>query len=335
MITIMLLRAIYESTKDYDSNTIPPDWCNTIVAYGFVGREVWQTTALEIVKNMKVNFFPADFCTKLAATIMSDTPQLRQQVLNAYLISVCTSRAFLAAFLETQAYKTKRTIESKLAVVLNHLGQGKFYKCFTRSYNPQRRIRNTLLKLKNKGNAAKKFFNKIFARPPALKLKDGKQWRSKLNICLSIRQFRGLGMFGAKNFWQFFRLGRHSFPTALDRSFGEVGPGARKGLNLLFHFPQDLMKSSSDAPCALFYSAHCEKIRQKCLRHPLLTCHPDDHPHVKQAKIAVRNEFSSIEGTQFVICEHSKIVRWCTCGSCIYEWGYWASYEEHDDQENM
>lgn len=335
MLTIMLLRAFYVYTRDYNSPIIPIEWCSKVIAYGFVGKAVWQTTALEVVETMKINLFSHDFCTKVAAKIMSGTKQLRQQTLNAYLIAVCTSRDFLNAFLESEAYRTKWTIESKLAAVMEHLGPDNLYKCFTRSYNPQRRIRNTILLYRKEGKVSKmkSYFVRLFKRPPQLKLKNGKQWIRKVCVCNTIRKFRGLGVFGAKNFWQFFRLGKHRYSKAIDRSFGEVGPGARKGINLIFHYPMDMMIAASISSCSLFYSDQCEKIRQMCLRHPLLRVHPDDPPEVELAKLAVRKELETIEGTQFLICEHAKVVRWCVEGTIIYEYGYWSSYEQHDDQE--
>ena len=333
MITIMLLRAIFEITKDYCHPAVPAEWSGRVVEYAFRGSAARPLTALDICQRMKLNFFPFDHCTNIARRIMLESSkELKSRTINAYLIAVCTSRDFLKAFYESGAHVHKRTMKSKLNSIIQTIGADNLFKCFTRSFNPQRRIRNQLLKLrKAKTHLVKSYFRSLFKCPQPLSLKSGKQaWRPKVDICRTIRGYRGLGIFGAKNFWQFFSLAKTRYPALHDTAFGEVGPGARRGINLLLHLPLDLMVSCTKDASAFFYSDHCSKLGKKCAAHILLRPDSADSPEVAFAKCAVSNEFKTIEGTQFVTCEHSKIVRWCIHGTVIYEYGYWTAYENQD-----
>ena len=101
-------------------------------------------------------------------------------------------------------------------------------------------------------------FSQGFSRtagPLNLKQKTG-AWQDKLTLCEELRSLRGLGPFQAKNCWQFLRLGDAvgAYPDKHNSKYGEVGPGGRKGVNLLRGWPPRLSCSSTDRNAALFYS---------------------------------------------------------------------------------
>ena len=63
------------------------------------------------------------------------------------------------------------------------------------------------------------------------------------------------------------------------------------------------------------------------LRHPLLADSPEDTEEIRQAKLQMKAELSSIEATQFLLCEWSKIINYLITGSKIYERNYWSLAE--------
>ena len=69
------------------------------------------------------------------------------------------------------------------------------------------------------------------------------------------------------------------------------------------------------------------KLRCQMLRHPLLADDPEDTVETRQAKRQLKAELSSIESTQFLLCEWSKIVTYLLTGSKIYERKYWSLAE--------
>ena len=159
---------------------------------------------------------------------------------NAYILARCTSRDFVQAFLASRAFIEKFSIKDKLTATVERL-HGDYWRAFTSSFNPQRRSRRKLYKMRSKPIASKRYFLKGCSRKILpLSLKTKKQaCRSKQAICLEVRGYRGIGPFLAKNLWQFFRLGEFHgiYPAKQDLAFGEVGPGGRRGVNLMNGWP--------------------------------------------------------------------------------------------------
>lgn len=264
------------------------------------------------------------------------TRRTRHRTLNAYLMTVCSSFEFLAAFHSSGAHLKQRTLRTKLGVVAAMLGRKPFYRFFSRSFNPQRRQRATFLLLRRKGsNRDTSKFYKILRPPPTLKLKSkNREWRSKKDLCREIRQFSGIGPFLAKNFWQNFTLGGVVYPRAENAFWGEVGPGGRAGINIIMGFPPDLLKNCARESSTAFYSELATTLRKKLLRHPLLEDLPADTDAMREAKQIIREGLTTIEGFQFLCCEWSKVVNYCTSGNQVYERGYWKNKESADVQAN-
>ena len=221
----MLLRAAHDfvGEQGYSSPLLHSVWANHQCTYGFVGGAAQNCTALQVCYWMKINLFPHDKATKLIREIVCKTGSPLRRTINTYLISRCTSHEFLEAFLTTGAWKAK-SLKKKLEMVIAHFRPENSFRCFTRSFQPQRGIRNTLLKLRRQGKhiAMKKMFRSLFRAPSPLLLKDGShRFRSKVDICKDIRCMHGLGVFGSKNFWQYYKMGV-TYPNSLDKEFGEV-----------------------------------------------------------------------------------------------------------------
>ena len=112
----------------------------------------------------------------------------------------------------------------------------------------------------------------------------------------------------------------------------EVGPGGRVGINLLLHCPPALMRDCSQDLSAQYFSDKASTLRQKCMRSPLLRPHEGDCAEIAKAKALIRQQCETVEGFQFLACEHSKIVRWLMTGNITYERGYWEWYAACDPQ---
>lgn len=267
--------------------------------------------------------------------IQAGQANLRRRTINAYLVTVCSSYEFLKTFYESGAHLSKKTLHSKVKHVASLLGRKPFYKFFTRSFNPQRRQRAVFLKHRRKSSCrdAGLFFRFFRRAPPVLKLKANRKWQPKQTLCKQIREYRNVGPFLAKNFWQNYTIGGVQYPRALNAAFGEVGPGGRAGINILLGFPPDLMKACGRDSSAAFYADQATRLRKKLLRHPLLQADPSDNDELRQAKQLIIDSLSTIEGLQFLTCEWSKIVNYCATGNCTYERGYWNWWDSADDAE--
>lgn len=226
LLTIMLVRAIHDFVGEpgYSSILIPALWAQHMCSYCYVGLSPSQPmSAVDVCRSMKLNLFPHDKSTKLIANILKCTSRKGgRRTINTYMMTRCTSYEFLAAFLATGTHRLK-TLRGKIRGMMKHFGVDGLHKCFTRSFQPQRRIRNSLLKLRRAGKhlAMKKMFKSQFVAPAQLKLKSGKQFRNKLDICRDIRSMYGLGVFGSKNYWQYYKLAA-TYPARKDCVYGEA-----------------------------------------------------------------------------------------------------------------
>ena len=176
---------------------------------------------------------------------------------NAYLLARCTSRDFVCALLASRAHVEQFSIKQKLEATLQHLGNN-YWRAFTSSFNPQRRLRRQLYKLRSKNAKAKRYFMREFPKKISqLSWKTKRNaWRSKVSLCAELREYRGLGPFSAKNMWQFHRLEGvcSRYPAKYNLAFGEVGPGGRRGVCLMNGWPPKLGNSATDWQSALFFS---------------------------------------------------------------------------------
>ena len=88
---------------------------------------------------------------------------------------------------------------------------------------------------------------------------------------------------------------------------------------------------SSSWDSATTFAHEVEGLRRKMLCVPELRDQRGDSQHLAAAKAEVRGELSRIEGTQFFLCELSKVVMFALTGHSLYLRG--AQTEETEDCE--
>ena len=120
----------------------------------------------------------------------------------------------------------------------------------TKSFNPQRALRNTGLRLTR--SAAKDFLlDRLSKRGRRPHLKTGPRWRTKRAVMRRIRSLKGLGRFQASNFWRYYASRFPTYPRAEHNDYVDTGPGARCGLNFLF--PSCIRRRAASASFFLMF----------------------------------------------------------------------------------
>ena len=330
LLTTMMVRCLFEEFGSYSDARMPSELADAAFVFS-IGKTASSTaTCRQICEGMKINVFSSDATTCLIRKCIKGC-SMHHATLNAYILARCTSRAFAEEFYAGGAYKSKKTVRGKLAHTVNGLGK-KYWRCFTTSFNPQRRERRQFFKLRRRPRLSKReFFRTLSLKAmPRLKLKQGKAWRSKVDICKEIRSYPGMGPLSAKNMWQFFSLSGYRLPRKLDAQFGEVGEGGRKGCNLMLHNPLQFATKSTDELSSQFFSKTTQELQHRMLKHALLRDRPGDEQFLRNARQKIKIELSTIEGTQFLLCEWSKLCNWMLTGNCTYCRGYWRLAEEQN-----
>ena len=92
------------------------------------------------------------------------------------------------------------------------------------------------------------------------------------------------------------------------------------------------MRDCASPPAAQYFAEKATELRKKCLRHPLLKVCAEDSAELAQAKQLIRDQCETVEGFQFLCCEHSKIVRWLMTWNCTYNRGYWEWFAARDPE---
>ena len=177
--------------------------------------------------------------------------------------------------------------------------------------------------------ARKLFLEKHVSRQvPRLRLKEGKVWRAKRAICNDIRKLHGVGPLTGRNLWSFMSLGVRGNLVPDNNSWGVVGVGAREAVNLLNNWPPTLLKESPSQDAADFFVIEVAKIQYEFLSLPDLAPLPGDSPLVSAAKSLVRDEASTIESMEFMLCEFCKVVKWVYTRKQQYVMGFWKKTVE-------
>ena len=57
------------------------------------------------------------------------------------------------------------------------------------------------------------------------------RWVDK-TLLAELKQLKGIKSFGAVNWWRYWRV-LTGYPAAMDKEYTEVGPGTRRGLNMM------------------------------------------------------------------------------------------------------
>ena len=150
---------------------------------------------------------------------------------------------------------------------------------------------------------------------PAIKI--GRQWAPKKDIIQHILRFQGFGPFLASAYWQLYRLRYPTYPSAVDGSFGLLGPGARSGLNWLLKYPPLFAKEAKDKHSADFFADQISRLQPLFSRHKLLRHLASDSDALKEAKTALRLHLETIEGSGYACCEYSKVINTILSGSPV------------------
>lgn len=329
-LSVMLARVGFSLTGSYDHPELKK-WLDTSAEIGCddANRTV---TVRTIVEALKINFHSLDKTTLLQRKSLDGT--FRNKLINSYILTRCSSRAFGKAFFNSGASKGGR-LKSKLRTTLTGLG-GSSHRCFTMSYNPQRRTRYEHKKKlkKHPGRGLKLLFHELRydSKLYEIKLKDcARNWISKFNICKSLKKLRGFGPFLAKNMWQLIQSWSR-YPNVLDLEFCESGPGARCGANWMVANPPLLMLNATNDHAAFYYSELISDLRKECLSSILLANPPRGSIQQKCVDL-IKTELSTLEGCQFILCEWSKIVCWARTGSVVYTRLYWRNLEDQPLEE--
>ena len=259
-----------------------------------------------------------DPCTDLVIRMLQGSPS--HFFTNLYLVSVCTSRSFLQALYDSNAYATATTVKDKMIAVWKRIP---VHKCFSNSFNPQRIVRRQVLATPPKKRKAL-ILGKLAKQPLRPRLRNPKhKFVNKLHLTKQIRKMKMLGPFQAKNYYQFWRAALDRDPVPQGNSFCETGPGCRAAVNYLHGYPVMLLKYKSSLSAAMFYNDRIAELRQKLLANDLLKDAPTDNEVVKQAKNKLRKLLDTVEGVQFAMCELGKMFTFLLTGNDIYVRHHW------------
>ena len=339
LLTVMMVRCLFEELGSFDDPRMPAALADAVFVFSMGKGASSAATCRQICQSMKINVFSTDATTCLIRKCVEGVSRYHATA-NAYILARCTSREFAQEFYTGGAYIDRKTVRAKLVHTLNRLGK-KYWRCFTTSFNPQRRERRQFFKLRRRPRLSRRelFRTMSLKNMPRLKLKQGKAWRSKVDICREIRSYPGMGPLSAKNMWQFFSLSGLRLPRKQDNQFGEVGEGGRKGCNLMLHNPLQFATKSTDDHSAQFFHKSVQELQHRMLKHALLRDSDFGEQFMKTARQKVKLELATIEGAQFLLCEWSKLCNWMLTGNCTYCRGYWRlaetnnTWDESDAEE--
>lgn len=75
LVTVMLVRALFQVTGSYDSELIPESLSSTLVCMAWNDAVPWQCTVIDLCRLMKLNLFATDPCSNLIRRVMQETEQ--------------------------------------------------------------------------------------------------------------------------------------------------------------------------------------------------------------------------------------------------------------------
>ena len=323
LVSLLLCRAAYTYTGTYTSSELPKAMLDLLfdMAFAPAPRRTKRTHALKVkdlLRRMKINLFSTDHTTREIKDILKDNWSHRH--INAYILTLFTSRDFVKAFRDSGAYsKSYPWVSQKLARTWDYL-DGPIHTSFATAFNPQRRQYWTYKKMTD-ATARTTILKNVARVVPPLKTKNAQQIRrSKRDMCKDLRQLHGLGPFLAKNMWQFLTVDSSKYSLPPDNnSWGEVGKGGRTGANILNSWPFQFSTTSSSQAAADFWALTVSEIRDELLACPELQPDAKDTDTMVKAKQMLVAELQTIEGTQFVLCEWSKVVHYVLHGNADYE----------------
>ena len=321
---LFICRVCFVSTQTYDTSEIPTSMLSSIyrLEYDNAPQTTISRTSLtvrDMLLQMKLNWFPQDWCSARIKVMMRAAPSHRST--NAYILALFTSRAFVRAFHDSGAYRLRKTLHGKLSMVRDSVPI--IANWFTTSFNPQRRLRWTYSKYSRQKSwlEIKKL---VTGRPPKIKVRhsDGTR-KTKRDLCKEVRELKSIGPFLGKNLVQWLALGVDHKLVPDMNDFTECGPGARAAINTLSGWPRPFSVSSPSWSSAEFYNVELQRIRKLLLKHPELKPRATDTATVKAAKQLIKEQLCTGEGTQFLLCEMAKTQNYELLRSVIYTRGYW------------
>ena len=121
---------------------------------------------------------------------------------------------------------------------------------------------------------------------------------------------------------QHFFISRKCF-SHYPSSLRQVGPGARKAINLLNKSPPCFAQTSASWSSAQYFAEQLKIVAEELRACPELKPLPSDSDTVKTAKANANKLLSTLEGVQFLLCELGKIFTFLLTDGIVYARGYW------------